>query len=96
MMSHFDYISSHCTPCSPVFCPNTARPAATTALAPNKLDPSGSYLACGARSQQERFSTTLRVVALEVVSFSCPTHDNSVTMLAFFPIKFRPARPSRG
>jgi hypothetical protein len=40
MMSHFDYISSHCTPCSPVFCPNRARPAATTAPAPNKLDPS--------------------------------------------------------
>jgi hypothetical protein len=44
MMSHFDYISSHCTQGSPVFCPNTERPVATTAPAPNKLDPSARML----------------------------------------------------
>jgi hypothetical protein len=95
--SYLDYILSGCTQNSLVSAKSMANPwQRPHLLLASSIRPSRSYLAYGACSHQERLSTTLRVAALGVVLFFCPTHGNPATMLAFFPNKFRPARSSCG
>jgi hypothetical protein len=91
MKSYLDYILSHCTQGSFIFCHKNGRPVVMPAFAPNEFDPLPRFLPISWSALIRRAtSTTSRVDALRVVLFLCLKHGIPAMMLAFFPNSLDP------